>query len=93
MLPMTNLKSWTALFESMPVKRLGPGFEIRRGQSPPEEGTHIVLYRIVIWGTLKIYASIADEGTFARLARRRCKNMVLPRKIPSVRTWPEYMLV
>jgi hypothetical protein len=51
----------TALFDRLPAKTLGPGFEIRRGQSPPEEGVNIVLYRIVIWGTLKIYATIDDE--------------------------------
>jgi hypothetical protein len=54
----------TALFDRLPATRLGPGFEVRRGQSPPEEGIHIVLYRIAIWGTLKIYATIADERVF-----------------------------
>jgi hypothetical protein len=51
----------TALFDRLPAKSLGPGFEVRRGQSPPEEGVNITLYRITIWGTLKIYATIADE--------------------------------
>lgn len=56
----------TALFDRLPAKTLGPGFEIRRGQSPPEEGVDIALYRIMIWGTLKIYATIADERMFEK---------------------------
>jgi hypothetical protein len=55
-----------ALFDRLPAKTLGPGFEIRRGQSPPEEGVNIVLDRIVIWGTLKIYATIDDERMIER---------------------------
>lgn len=51
----------TAFLERLPVTTLGPGFEVGRGQSPPEEGERIVLYRITIWGTLKIYASINHE--------------------------------
>jgi hypothetical protein len=51
----------TAFVEKLPATTLGPGFEVRRGQAPPEGGEHIVIYRIVIWGTLKIYASIDDE--------------------------------
>ncbi len=58
----------TALFDRLPAKTLGPGFEIRRGQSPPEEGVDISLYRIVIWGTLKNYATSADEGQFEKRA-------------------------
>jgi hypothetical protein len=52
----------TAFLEKIPASSLGPGFEIRRGQAGAEEGVHIVLYRITIWGTLKIYAAI-DEQT------------------------------
>ena len=55
----------TAFFEKMGRTTLGPGFDVRRGESPPEEEGHIVLYRIIIWGTLKIYATIAREGEFA----------------------------
>lgn len=43
------------------VTTLGPGFEVRRGESPPEEAAHIVFYRVTIWGTLKIYATIARD--------------------------------
>lgn len=50
-----------ALFNSLPATTLGPGFEIRRGQSPAEEGVNIVLYRITVWGTLTIYAAIDEE--------------------------------
>ena len=57
----------TAFLERLPVKTLGPGFEVRRGQAPPEEGQHIVLYRITIWGTLKIYASIGNEEAFKKV--------------------------
>jgi len=52
----------TAFLDRLPATSLGPGFEITRGQAPPDESEHLVLYRIVVWGTLKIYASIeADE--------------------------------
>jgi hypothetical protein len=56
----------TAFVEKLPATTLGPGFEVRRGQAPPEEGLHIVIYRIVIWGTLKIYATIANEGALKK---------------------------
>ncbi len=56
----------TAFLERLPATTLGPGFEVRRGQAPPEEGEHIVLYRITIWGTLKIYASIDNEEAFKK---------------------------
>jgi hypothetical protein len=56
----------TAFVEKLPATKLGPGFEVRRGQAPPEEGVHIVIYRILIWGTLKIYASIDDERVFEK---------------------------
>lgn len=56
----------TAFVEKLPATTLGPGFEVRRGQAPPEGGTHIVIYRILIWGTLKIYASIDDERVFEK---------------------------
>jgi hypothetical protein len=52
----------TAFLEKLPVSSLGPGFEIRRGQAGAEEGIHVVLYRITIWGTLKIYAAIDEEA-------------------------------
>jgi hypothetical protein len=42
---------------------LGPGFEVRRVACPPEEG-YAVLYRVTLWATFKIYASIdVDEDT------------------------------
>jgi len=56
----------TAFFEKLPVTTLGPGFEVRRGQAPPEEGEQVVLYRITIWGALKIYASIDNEEAFKK---------------------------
>jgi hypothetical protein len=52
----------TAFLEKLPVSSLGPGFEIRRGQSGAQEGVHVVLYRITIWGTLKIYGAIDEEA-------------------------------
>jgi hypothetical protein len=56
----------TAFVEKLPATTLGPGFEVRRGQAPREGGVHIVIYRILIWGTLKIYASIDDERVFEK---------------------------
>ena len=56
-----GIEDATRLIEKMGVTTLGPGFEVRRGQSLPEEGQHIVLYRVTIWETLKIYATIAQE--------------------------------
>lgn len=64
----------TAFLERLPVKTLGPGFEVRRGQAPPEEGEHIVLYRITIWGTLKIYASIGNEEAWVLTGTTRNGN-------------------
>jgi hypothetical protein len=52
----------TAFLEKLPVSSLGPGFEIRRGQSRAQEGDHVVLYRVTIWGTFKIYAAIDEEA-------------------------------
>ena len=51
----------TAFLDKLPATRVGPGFLVARGQAPPEEGVHMVLYRIVIWGTWKIYASIDGD--------------------------------
>jgi hypothetical protein len=52
----------TAFLDRLPATTVGPGFHVTRGQAPPAEGVHIVLYRIVIWGTWKIYAAVdADE--------------------------------
>lgn len=52
----------TAFLDWLPATTVGPGFHVARGQALPAEGVHIVLYRIVIWGTWKIYAAIdADE--------------------------------
>jgi hypothetical protein len=61
-----GIEDVTALLDSLPATHLGPGFEVRRGQSPLEEGVQIVLYRVVIWGTLKIYATIDNEGMFEK---------------------------
>jgi len=48
----------TAFLDKLATTKIGPGFLVARGQAPPEEGVNIVLYRIVIWGTWKIYAAI-----------------------------------
>ncbi len=42
---------------------LGPGFEIRRGETPPGNEERIALYRVTLWGTLKIYATITRGAT------------------------------
>jgi hypothetical protein len=56
----SDVSNLAAVFEALPVVTLGPGFEVRRGESAPGEG-HTVLYRLTIWGTIKIYAVIEKD--------------------------------
>jgi hypothetical protein len=55
-----DVSNLTAVFETLQATTLGPGFEVRRGESTPGE-SHTVLYRVTIWGTIKIYASISRD--------------------------------
>jgi hypothetical protein len=41
-------------------QQLGPGFSVTRAAASDEPNT--VLYRIVVWGTIVIYASIIAES-------------------------------
>lgn len=55
----------TDLFEHLPEKYLGPGFQVSRGVS--DDDSRITLYRVVIWGSIKVYASIGSEEYFAMI--------------------------
>jgi hypothetical protein len=66
-----RIRDVTAVIEGLGVTTLGPGFEVRRGESPPQEEFRIVLYRIIIWGTLKIYAAISSDERLAELLGTR----------------------
>jgi hypothetical protein len=50
----------SAAFAKVPAATLGPGFEVKRCSTRPEE-CYAVLYRVIIWGTVNIYASIGCD--------------------------------
>lgn len=60
-----SIRFVTDIFETLPAQYLGPGFEVRRGISEVDPLTS--LYRIVVWGQIKIYAAIAPDGYFRKL--------------------------
>lgn len=61
-----DIKDATSVFETIRPVNLGPGFEVRRGETLSPE-RRVVLYRLMIWGTIKIYASVGKEEDLAEL--------------------------
>jgi hypothetical protein len=59
-----EVKGVTATCESIPAFTLGPGFEVRRAQTPPNE-PYATFYRVMIWGTIKIYATVGRDEDLA----------------------------
>jgi len=59
-----DVKDVTATCESIPAFTLGPGFEVRRAQTPPNE-PYAAFYRVMIWGTIKIYATVGTDEDLA----------------------------
>jgi hypothetical protein len=55
-----GIERTTTMLDTVEQVALGPGFAVSRLESPPG-GPSVVLYRIIVWGKLKIYASIDND--------------------------------
>jgi len=64
----------SAILAQVPATTLGPGFEVKRCATRPEE-CYAVLYRVTVWGTVRIYASIGREEDLQDLARKEKQSM------------------